>query len=697
LTEQTEPYLGRPRTEGEHLRRFGAFELDTHTGELRKYGARIKLADQPFRILVALLDQPGELITRDQLRHRIWPGETAGDFEQGLNRAVSKLRDALSDRAAHPRFIETLTGRGYRFIGTLESTSPDEETVPPGWQTRPAVLIAIAALLLIGVVAGGAKLLVPPTITPLRWRKLTTDSYVKIPPALSDGTRVYFSASFEGEQFIAEVPLSGGHPARLSITPPGPVFVLQDLSPDGQEFLLTAAARTDRLRLMPLWTLRIADGSARRLGAIVATSAAYAPSGKTIAYTTSTELWTAQSDGSQPRRLREMKDSLAGSICWSLDGTRIRFSRRDPLSGFSIPWEIKADGSGLRPVLPASGGVSLVPVGWGLDGQFTIFFGDGSFWGRFETWLRNNRPLEPLVADAPEFDGSVRIRGGGSFYAIGTDRLGELQGYDQSKGAWSPLLEGISAEAVEYSPDGQRVAYVTYPQRALWVRQADGKRPIQLTSQPLVASFPRWSPDGRRIAFSANESGDQPMRLYLVDADGGPVKPAVPSAPGSQGYPSWSPDGKTLLYGIVSTSSREEVYIRMADLETGKVVKLPGSEGLFAPRWSPDGNTIAALRFTGDPNLVLMRVSDQRWQEAPGHHVDWPTWTPDSKSILCASGGQVLRYRVESGKFETITTLKPEETGGYSRGIGTSFQGSPLRTLNRDSRQVYVFTVASGK
>jgi Tol biopolymer transport system component/DNA-binding winged helix-turn-helix (wHTH) protein len=695
MTERTAENLSAPfQRMGENLRRFGAFELDTRTGELRKYGARIKLADQPFRILVALLEQPGDLVTREQLRERIWPGDAAGDFEQGLNRAVSKLRDALSDRAVNPRFIETLPARGYRFIGTLQVQR--EETVQDKPQTRRFVVVSLTVLLLLVFVAGAAKLLVPSPIGPLRWRKLTTDSYVKAPPVLSDGTRIYFSASFEGEQFIAQVPISGGHPARLSITPPAPGFILHDLSPDGQELLLTAAAKYDRLHLMPLWSLRVADGSARRLGTIVATSAAYAPSGNTIAYSTPTELWIALADGSRPRRLLEVKESFIGSICWSPDGTRIRFSRSDPVSNYATPWEIKADGSGLRSLSPTSSSVSQIPAGWALDGQLEVFFAGGSFWARSEALLPlhwNSRPLERLAEDAPEFEGSIRIRNRNLFHAVGTDRLSELQRFDTSRGTWTPLLEGISAEAVEYSPDGQHVAYITYPQRTLWVRQADGGRPMQLTSPPLVASNPRWSPDAKSIAFSGSEADDKPMRLYIVDTDGGQIKPAVPSALGSQGYPTWSPDGKRLLYGIVTTSLREEVYIRVADLETGKVTKLPGSEGLFAPRWSPDGHMIAALRFMGDRTLMIQSVGDKHWQEVPGRRVDWPAWLPDSKSILCKSGNLIINYRLDSGKFKILTTLKPEELGGYSRWIGTSFDGSPLRTLNRDSRQIYALQV----
>jgi dipeptidyl aminopeptidase/acylaminoacyl peptidase len=296
------------------------------------------------------------------------------------------------------------------------------------------------------------------------------------------------------------------------------------------------------------------------------------------------------------------------------------------------------------------------------------------------------------VDDAPEFDGAVRVRNGDIAYAIGTDRLAELQRYDRSSDTWVPLYDGISAEALEYSPDRHRVAYVTYPQRTLWVRQADGSRPIQLTSPPLVATFPRWSRDGRRIAFVGNES-DKSARLYAVDAEGGPVKPVLEAATGSQGYPTWSPDGKELLYGTINSSTREEVYIRVANLESGKVTKLPGSEGLFAPRWSPDGMVLAALQWSDQRHLMLYRVKDKKWEEVKGRRVDWPSWDADSKSIFGRSGDSLIRYRLESGTFEVLTDIKPDEIGGFLHWIGLGLDGTPIRALNRDSRQVYALQV----
>src|SRR5579864_5739915 len=111
-----------PRT-NQNVVRFGLFELDLRTGELRKSGIRIKLQEQPFQILAMLLEHPSEIVTREDLQKRLWPQDTFVDFDLSLNSAVKKLRQALGDDSEHPRFIETLYRRGYRFIGPVNSTS----------------------------------------------------------------------------------------------------------------------------------------------------------------------------------------------------------------------------------------------------------------------------------------------------------------------------------------------------------------------------------------------------------------------------------------------------------------------------------------------------------------------------------------------------------------------------------------------
>ena len=104
--------------------RFGPFEFDTRSGELRKFGIRIKLREQPVKILALLIQNPGEVVLREEIRSALWPKEAAGEFDHGINVSVQKLRDALGESAEEPRFVETVARRGYRFIGEVETVAP---------------------------------------------------------------------------------------------------------------------------------------------------------------------------------------------------------------------------------------------------------------------------------------------------------------------------------------------------------------------------------------------------------------------------------------------------------------------------------------------------------------------------------------------------------------------------------------------
>jgi len=122
---------------------FGAFEADESSGELRKHGVRLKLHAQPFQVLVMLLERPSELVTREELRLRLWGEDTFVDFDHGLNSAVNKIRDALNDSAARPRYVETLPGKGYRFIAPVSQTVAQASapaTPPANKPAVPAVL-----------------------------------------------------------------------------------------------------------------------------------------------------------------------------------------------------------------------------------------------------------------------------------------------------------------------------------------------------------------------------------------------------------------------------------------------------------------------------------------------------------------------------------------------------------------------------
>jgi DNA-binding winged helix-turn-helix (wHTH) protein len=110
--------------------RFGIFEVDLQAGELRKQGYKVKLQEQPFQLLIMLLDRSGDVVTREELQKKLWPADTFVDFERGLNRAINKLREALGDDADSPRFVETLPRRGYRFVAPVETPGPREPETP---------------------------------------------------------------------------------------------------------------------------------------------------------------------------------------------------------------------------------------------------------------------------------------------------------------------------------------------------------------------------------------------------------------------------------------------------------------------------------------------------------------------------------------------------------------------------------------
>src|SRR5579864_3510397 len=156
--------------------RFGAFEVDLRSGELRKHGLKVKLQVQPFQILALLLERPGEVVTREELQARLWPADTFVDFDVGLNTAIKRLRDALGDTAESPRYIETLPRRGYRFVAPVEKqdshplstpqnagqASTNERVTPAPTPTTahnraPILLIAALALGATLVAAFGVK------------------------------------------------------------------------------------------------------------------------------------------------------------------------------------------------------------------------------------------------------------------------------------------------------------------------------------------------------------------------------------------------------------------------------------------------------------------------------------------------------------------------------------------------------------
>ena len=194
--------------------RFGSFELSVEVAELRKNGVHLKLQDQPFHVLCALLEHPGELVPREQLRQQLWPEGTFVDFEHGLNTAIKKIRDVLSDDADTPRYIETIPRKGYRFIAHVNLDT--DQAIPaaptssrPRWQSRVPFLIG-ALVIVIGIVVFVLRgLSYPPYLRIFATRQLTFTGDVAPNSTIeTDGRRVYYFKWYDGHLY--SVPVGGG-------------------------------------------------------------------------------------------------------------------------------------------------------------------------------------------------------------------------------------------------------------------------------------------------------------------------------------------------------------------------------------------------------------------------------------------------------------------------------------------------------
>src|SRR5215472_7934266 len=270
--------------------RFGAYEVDLRSGELRKKGRKVKLTGQPFQVLAILLEHAGKLVTREQLQKQLWPSETFVDFDRGLNAAINRVREALGDSAENPRFVETLPRRGYRFITpvdrdsiSISSTSEGLPTVPvPGRRILSHLWLLAALALAAALVSGKVLLRSPRPPRVLGFKQLTHDGQQKWwLPLASDGSRIYFNEMLPDQRtLILQVPVKGGEALPLPISLERPTMV--DLSRDGSELLVENSIDAEQ---HSLWVQPVTGGSARRVGTIVALDARFTADGTKIIYT----------------------------------------------------------------------------------------------------------------------------------------------------------------------------------------------------------------------------------------------------------------------------------------------------------------------------------------------------------------------------------------------------------------------------
>jgi DNA-binding winged helix-turn-helix (wHTH) protein len=532
---------------------------------LRKAGVKLKLGGQPFQVLTILLERPGEVVTREELQKRLWP-DTFVDVDHNLNTAINKIREVLGDSAESPRYVETLPRRGYRFIASVNGGAvPSDQLIqkaPPAkskvWG-RPLTGFAILGVVVVAVgslTLWRAAFRTPSAPKVLGFTKLTNDGQAKIGPLVTDGSRIYFNELLPGPRnLVVQVSVKGGEAIPLSLPLPSPVVL--DLSKDGTEFLVASSVKANRVGfdLAPLWVQPVAGGSPRRVGAVLvgigmgtgafSSDARFGPGATTVIYSHRLDINSVSEDGSSPRKLLSVDGNPLGfgnapfAFRFSPDARVFRFTQFDDhLDRFSASYASRfntimgasADGKGIHKMFPGCCGE------WTSDGRFFIFQNKTNFefdvWAfredrRFRWWKEDDKPIQ-LIAGPLDFEFPLPSKDGEEIFAIGTSRRAEVVRYDSRSGEFVPYLSGISAEGLALSRDGQWVSYTAYPEGTLWRSRVDESERTQLTFPPLRVFAPRWSPDGKQIAFSATLL-ETTLNAYLISSEGGNAQRILPS------------------------------------------------------------------------------------------------------------------------------------------------------------------------
>ncbi len=658
-----------------HLQ-FGLFDVDLKSGELRRSGSLVRVQSQPFKVLAALLEQPGQVVSRETLQQRLWGSDTTVDFDHSLGIAVNKLREALGDHAENPHFVETLAKRGYRFIATVRTIDPHPALLPapllvlPKGSTSWRWLAGSLACICTGLAL--VLILRSPARQPYRVGQITYSGHVlandpeveSFSGSASDGARLYFSHVEAGNPVLAVALAANGEVSHFHLPSEIPAPLIGSLSPDGSRLILHSHLQAEPEQ--PLWIVPTLGGDALRVPNVLAHDATWMPDGRRLLVASGSDLIVIGTDGSDPSKLMTAP-GVAFWLRWSPDGKRLRFTLNNPKRQTTELWEVAADGSNLHALLPGwSQPASECCGSWTSDGRDFVFQsahnGHRDIWAQREPGWLPWTPKPRQITNGPlDYEAPVTSPGGGRVHFIGVNQQIELLHALPNSSTFIALDENLSAAALaQYSPDGHWVAWLNASDGSLWRSRADGSERIELTTPPLRIFSMKWSPDNRSLALMAAEPG-MSWKIYLIDAEGGKPAPLL-NEDRNEADPDWSADGQSLVFGRLPDrmDSRQPKAIYLLDIKTRRVAEIPGSTGLFSPRLSPDGRYIAAIRLD-QTALLLFDRKLALWTTLTAHGAGDPTWSHDSRFLyfqdFLEAGKPIYRIAVPAGKAEPIAIM----------------------------------------
>jgi Tol biopolymer transport system component len=538
----------------------------------------------------------------------------------------------------------------------------------------------------------------PPKITSTN--QITHDGLVKTNLA-TDGANLYFTELSGNNSIISKVAATGGDVSKFQVTFPN--VQLLDVSPAHSSLL---AAENSAGSEYPFWIYPLRGGAPQRLGELTGQEAVWAPDGQHVLLVKGSSLFVTDAKGGPAKEVVSVQGTPFYPR-YSPDGKRIRFSVGDVSQNTASIWEANSDGSGLHALLSDWHDISSKCCGsWTADGRYYLFQATENILGssanlfalaEFGNVKGIEKPIR-LTQGAISFTRPVPAVDNKKIWSLGLNIRGALVSYNPASGKYIPFLSGISASDLDFSADGQWVAYVSIPEGALWRCKIDGTQQQRLTSVGRAA-LPRWAPDGKQIAYVNVEEG-KPWAIYLVSAGGGASQPLLAEKE-TQIDINWSHDGSKIIFGRVTQHNSEGLSIVAYDLKTHVLSTIPGSEGLFSPRLSADGRYIAAL--SGDLTKLMLYDTQSKkwsqWQTLESGALSYPVWSQDSRSIyfedLVSGEGAYCRAKVGENHYEHVFLQNGIERhlGPFGLWSGRAPDGSVLFVQDTSTREIYELQV----